>query len=91
MVSLRLRHGSRLSFGTRFGWVNSLFQVPLERGTVLRMEPDSFALWGVKHCVRPNDLAGGESVSLLLRRVRPELLAEADALPGARREGAAAE
>ncbi|XRB11840.1 hypothetical protein RI054_03g16730 [Pseudoscourfieldia marina] len=80
IVSLRLLASSRLCFGTRFGWVNSLMQVPLERGTVLSMQGNTFAMTGVKHCIRPADLVGGESVSLLLRRIHPELLREADAL-----------
>ena len=42
VVSLRLLGASRLCFGTRFGWVNSAFAVPLPRGTVLCMEDGGY-------------------------------------------------
>src|SRR5690606_14144246 len=73
IISLRLFSDSRLSFGTRFGWVNSLFTVPLLRGTILVLEKNGFASDHIKHCVRKMDLVD-KSASLILRQVYPSLL-----------------
>jgi len=74
----RIRLGKAL--GKALGPGADPFEKPMERGTVLSMQGNTFAMTGVKHCIRPADLVGGESVSLLLRRIHPELLREADAL-----------
>ncbi|GLI69492.1 hypothetical protein VaNZ11_014126, partial [Volvox africanus] len=77
IYSLRLFSDSRLSFGGHlFGNTNNDFFVPMPRGCVTVMEDDSYAANGIKHCVRPADMAG-KSAALILRGIRPEAMRRA--------------
>jgi hypothetical protein len=77
IFSLRLFSDSRLSFGTQlYGYTNGSFFIPMPRGCVTVMEAGSYAANGVKHCVRPVDMAG-KSAGMILRRMNPTALAEA--------------
>ena len=67
IFSMRLFSDCRLSFGSQFyGFCNGAFSVPLPRGCVLAMEEGSYAANGIKHCVRPCDMAG-KSAALIMR------------------------
>ncbi|KAL4516576.1 hypothetical protein Ndes2526B_g05164 [Nannochloris sp. 'desiccata'] len=77
IFSLRLFSDSRLSFGTQlYGYTNGSFFIPMPRGCVAVMEAGSYAANGVKHCVRPVDMAG-KSAGMILRRMNPTALADA--------------
>jgi hypothetical protein len=77
IFSLRLFSDSRLSFGTQlYGYTNGAFFIPMPRGCVTVMEAGSYAANGVKHCVRPSDMAG-KSAGMILRRMNPTALSDA--------------
>ena len=68
IYSLRLFSDSRLSFGTQlYGYTNGAFCVDMPRGAITVMEKGGYAVAGAKHCVRPVDLAGGQSGDRTLR------------------------
>lgn len=80
IFSLRLFSDCRLSFGTQlYGSTNGAFCIPLPHGAVLVLEKGSYAANGVKHCVRPMDMAG-KSAALVLRRINPEARLAAEQL-----------
>ncbi|KAI3425137.1 hypothetical protein D9Q98_008908 [Chlorella vulgaris] len=71
ILSLRLFSDSRLSFGTQlYGYTNGSFCIPLPRGCVMVMEQGGYAANGLKHCVRPTDMAG-KSAGMILRQINP--------------------
>ncbi|KAK9838261.1 hypothetical protein WJX81_000973 [Elliptochloris bilobata] len=68
--SLRLFSDSRLSFGTQlYGYTNGAFYVDMPRGCITVMQSGGYAAAGLKHCVRPVDMAG-RSAGLIMRRIR---------------------
>eukprot|EP00924_Labyrinthula_sp_SR-Ha-C_P005675 snap_masked-scaffold_14-processed-gene-1.25-mRNA-1 protein AED:1.00 eAED:1.00 QI:0/0/0/0/1/1/2/0/879 len=79
IVSVRYHSDCRLAFGCKFGYQNTAFYVPLLAGTVLLMEKDSFALLGIKHCVRNYDLSSVSS-SVIIRRIKSDVFARAEKL-----------
>ncbi|KXZ56937.1 hypothetical protein GPECTOR_1g845 [Gonium pectorale] len=80
IYSVRLFSDSRLSFGgSLFGTTNNAFFVPMPRGCVTVLEEASFAANGIKHCVRPVDMAG-KSAALILRGIEPEAMRRAKEL-----------
>ena len=77
IYSIRLFSASRLAFGAKgFAMSNCQFFVPMARGCVTVLGP-GYASDGVKHCVRACDMSG-KSAALLLRRVYPYLVEEAN-------------
>ena len=77
IVSIRLFSDSRLSFGSKhFYQHDSSFFVPMPRGAITILEPDSFAANDISHCVRPIDMTGRSAV-IILRHIRKPRLIEA--------------
>lgn len=48
----------------------------MSRGCITVMEEDSFAANGIKHCIRPVDMAG-KSAAFILRQMHPNCVADA--------------
>ncbi|KAK9904144.1 hypothetical protein WJX75_005380 [Coccomyxa subellipsoidea] len=77
IFSVRLFSDSRLSFGTQlYGYTNGAFTVDMPRGCITVMEAGGYAVEGVKHCVRPADLAG-KSAALIMRHINPACMEQA--------------
>lgn len=77
IYSLRLFSDSRMSFGTQlYGYTNGAFCIPMPRGCVTVMEAGGYAANGVKHCIRPVDMAG-KSAGMILRRINPAAMERA--------------
>lgn len=69
IFTVRLFSDARLSFGSQlYGFCNGAFVIPLPRGCVCVMKENSYAANGVKHCVRPIDMAG-KSAAIILRQM----------------------
>lgn len=67
IYTVRLFSDSRLSFGSQFyGFCNGAFYIPLPRGCICVMEENSYSANGIKHCIRPIDMAG-KSAAVILR------------------------
>jgi len=77
IYTVRLFSDSRLSFGSQYyGFCNGAFFVPLARGCICVMEENSYSANGVKHCIRPQDMAG-KSCALILRQMHPSVVRDA--------------
>ena len=74
IASLRLFSDSRLTFDAHGqGMNNPMCFVPMQRGSVMILEENSFAADAITHCVRPQDLSGRSAV-ILLRHVHEHVL-----------------
>eukprot|EP01083_Nonionella_stella_P021177 58727_1 len=86
IVTIRLYSDARIAFGTDlYGTSNGIFSIPLPRGCVLLMQPNSFATDGIKHTVRPCDMYT-KSAAIVLRRFQQQALAEAKHLEKVRQK-----
>ena len=80
IVTLRLFSDSRLTFGgSGFTASNASCVVPMPRGCVTVLEPDSYAANKIKHCVRAADMSARSAV-LIVRRIHTQLLHRAERL-----------
>lgn len=77
IYSLRIFSDARLAFGSQlYNFCNGAFCIPMSRGTVTILEQHSFAANGLKHCIRPVDMAG-KSAAFILRQMNPHAVADA--------------
>lgn len=77
IYTIRLVSDGRLSFGSQFyGFCNGAFIIPLPRGCICKMEENSYAANGVKHCVRPCDMSG-KSAAVIMRQMHQQVVSQA--------------
>ena len=76
IVSIRLFSDSRLSFGSKYYYYHdSSFFIPMKRGAITILQPNSFASNDISHCVRSSDMEGKSAV-IVLRHVKQERIVE---------------
>ncbi|KAL4496210.1 hypothetical protein ABPG72_012947 [Tetrahymena utriculariae] len=77
IFTFKLFSDARLSFGSQlYGFCNSAFVIPMPRGSVLKLEENSYAANGIKHCVRPCDMAG-KNATIIMRQMHHKVVNEA--------------
>ena len=87
IISLRLFSDSRLSFGSKYYYYHdSSFFVPMKRGAITILQPNSFAANKISHCVRAGDMEGKSAV-IVLRHVKQDRIVESNALAVDRMSG----
>ncbi|EGR34097.1 hypothetical protein IMG5_024190 [Ichthyophthirius multifiliis] len=78
IFTFKLFSDARLSFGSQFyGFCNSAFVIPMPRGSILKLEENSYAANGIKHCVRPCDMTG-KNATIIMRQMHHKVVKEAE-------------